>query len=308
MIWWTTRPQWAGGWCLWLEAEAELAALRAERDWRGVTQLPDEVRRGTARSLLGVEAVKDDEGGAVRELLPSGSARRGFAWSPTPRALEILRAHGLTLPPAPDVGALIVANARESFVDAAPLRGRVTCHSTEDVVAAMGEHAPPRPSGKPPAWILRGSLCAAGRDRIVAEAPSARVTAFVRERLPGGPVDVAPMLDIVEEYAIHGYVGSSGSIQVATAVRYPGSARPDPHPRAVTNAASDVQDALRRAFEQVAERLVGAGYFGPVGIDAFTWRDEAGTSQLHAVSDVNARYTYFFGQCAPHLVGLEYRC
>lgn len=306
MIWWATRPRWAGGWCLWLEAEAELAALRAGLDWRRVEPIPEAVRAGAARSLLGREVTQHSDCDADGGRGPSGLARRGFAWSPTPHALELLRARGLTLPRAPDLEALIQANARETFIDAAPLRGRVTCGSAEDVFAAMEDTAPPRPSGKPPAWILRGSLCAAGRDRIVAETPSAPVTAFVRERLASGPIDIAPMLDLEEEFAIHGHIGSNGAIQSAPAVRHAGSARPGPRQTSPAKAAPDVQDALRRAFQRVAERLVDIGYFGPVGIDAFTWRDEAGTRRLHAVSEVNARYTYYFGQCAPELVGLEH--
>ena len=43
-------------------------------------------------------------------------------------------------------------------------------------------------------------------------------------------------------------------------------------------------ERLQGALDRVAEELVGLGYFGPVGIDAFTWRDADGAVQLRSVS------------------------
>lgn len=302
MIWRSTRPRWRGGWCLWLEAEEELAALRAGRDWRAAARVPDAVRHGAARTLLGADA-SFDEGGARAGSPESG---RGFAWAPTPRALDLLRARGWTPPPAPTWQSLSTANARESFLHLSPLPGCVSCRSTEEVLAAIGSRAPARPSGKVPAWILRASLCAAGQDRLVVEGPCERAASFARERLPGGPIDVAPMVEIVEEFAIHGRVGADGELQAGRPVRYADTARPAARAPSFGPAAPDVTTALGRAFERVGEELVAMGYFGPVGIDAFTWRDHEGTVRLRAVSEVNARYTQSFGLCAPALVGLEH--
>ena len=138
------------------------------------------------------------------------------------------------------------------------------------------------------------------------EGPCDRAVAFARERLPGGPIDVSPMVEIVEEFAVHGHVGADGELQAARPVRYAGTARPAGQTVSFAPAASDVATALRRAFERVGEELMAMGYFGPVGIDAFTWRDDHGTVRLRAVSEVNARYTQNFGLCAPTLVGLEH--
>jgi len=45
---------------------------------------------------------------------------------------------------------------------------------------------------------------------------------------------------------------------------------------------------MREAVALIAKEIVGAGYFGPVCIDAFTW-DEAGTQRLRPLVDLNAR-------------------
>ena len=42
---------------------------------------------------------------------------------------------------------------------------------------------------------------------------------------------------------------------------------------------------------RLAKRLQGLGYFGPLGVDAMQYRDEAGDSRLRPLQDLNARYT-----------------
>ena len=303
MIWRSTRPERAGGWCLWLEAEAELAALRAGRDGRVVAPVPERVRAATARGLLGPGSFQEPS-----STVPSGrrSGDPGFAWSPTPHALELLDAHGLNRPPAPGWEVLCAANARETFADLDRLPGGVTCHSVSDVLSAVDAPAPNRRSGKSPAWLLRGSLCAAGQDRLVVEGSSDRVASFARTRMPSGPVEIAPMVDIVQEFAIHGRVSSDGTVRAGRAAGYFASARPGTSVPEVRPAPSDVEAALQRAFARVGEQLAGLGYFGPAGIDAFTWRDAAGAVRLRAISEVNARYTANFSKCAPECLGLEH--
>jgi hypothetical protein len=45
----------------------------------------------------------------------------------------------------------------------------------------------------------------------------------------------------------------------------------------------------------VAEGLTAAGYFGPFGVDAYTYRDEERGVVLQRRSEINARYTMGFG-------------
>ena len=42
---------------------------------------------------------------------------------------------------------------------------------------------------------------------------------------------------------------------------------------------------------RIAQRVQQLGYFGPLGIDAMQYRDEAGAIRLRPLQDVNARYT-----------------
>ena len=45
---------------------------------------------------------------------------------------------------------------------------------------------------------------------------------------------------------------------------------------------------------RVAVALAGSGYFGPFGIDAFTYRNADGTVALQPRSEINARYSMGF--------------
>jgi hypothetical protein len=47
-----------------------------------------------------------------------------------------------------------------------------------------------------------------------------------------------------------------------------------------------VETALR-----LATRLQKLGYFGPLGVDAMQYRDDAGRGRLRRLQDINARYT-----------------
>jgi hypothetical protein len=48
--------------------------------------------------------------------------------------------------------------------------------------------------------------------------------------------------------------------------------------------------ALRSSVQTAAEALLGAGYFGPFGIDAYRWREGA-RIHFNARSEINARYS-----------------
>ena len=50
--------------------------------------------------------------------------------------------------------------------------------------------------------------------------------------------------------------------------------------------------------ERVAAALSAAGYFGPFGVDAYTYRERGGAIALQPRSEINARYT--MGFAAPY--------
>lgn len=136
------------------------------------------------------------------------------------------------------------------------------------------------------------------------EGASENARAFARDRLPGGPIHIAPMVDIVHEFGLHGRVEQSGEVRIGRPIRYLRSA--GPRPLEAATAPEDVSAALPDSVDAVSARLSLIGYFGPFGIDAFTWKDVDGTVHLRAVSEVNARYTLGFGLGAPELIGLDH--
>ncbi|HEU5073060.1 MAG TPA: hypothetical protein VFU02_02790, partial [Polyangiaceae bacterium] len=52
----------------------------------------------------------------------------------------------------------------------------------------------------------------------------------------------------------------------------------------------ELTQSLEQAATTVASYLVRLGYFGPFGVDAFSWCSATGVL-LNPVSDVNARFT-----------------
>jgi hypothetical protein len=62
--------------------------------------------------------------------------------------------------------------------------------------------------------------------------------------------------------------------------------------------ASGAEDAIAASLSEQGRRvgraLHEAGYFGPFGIDAYTYRDELGDLHLQPLSEINARYSMGF--------------
>lgn len=302
-------------WSLRLDAEEELARRRA-----GELSLQAPVPRGAhgPQAAAAVLALGRACGpSAPYGLLAPGdrvaahgttepNRVRGAAWCPTPWALAELSACGAALPPAPGLGALIRANARESFADLDPLPGSAVCATLHDLERHFIGSPPPRSpraarANRAPAWLLRASLCAAGGARRIAESLDNDSYAFAARHLARGPLHVAPLVDIVAEYALHGWVHGTGEVQRGRPVRtaQSGGAWRGAEPAKLSGS---LESALEQAFSLVAVRLRAMGYFGPFGIDAFQWEDASGQIRLHAPSEVNARYTMSFAVGARHLI------
>ncbi len=52
-----------------------------------------------------------------------------------------------------------------------------------------------------------------------------------------------------------------------------------------------VQDELKKTAITVSKKLFKEGYFGPVGIDSYTYLDNSGKLKLNSLSEINARLT-----------------
>lgn len=298
----------AAAWVLNLDAESELRALRCgaaydEARMRVPVQALDAV--GRLRSDAHPYGLLHAGDGIVGESTAVQGVR-GQAWSPTPSALRQLADAGALVPEGPSLESLIQANARETFASLDPLPGSRICADLEAVDAILQSAAPARAPGAAhaPTWLLRASLTTAGRDRLVAGGKADQVLQFARRALASGPLHVEPFVDIVDEFALHGWLTRAGHLSRGEVLRQEVTSGVWRSSHAATEA--DPLDKIVEAFERAADGLQRLGYYGPFGIDAFTWLDGAGALQFHGPSDVNARYTMSFALGAPELVGCSF--
>lgn len=306
-------------WLLNLDAEAELASYRSGRAARppgGPARRQLEAARAQlTRSrgdggLVGPgDLVVDTKALDPGEELRCPPAGRGpgeltpLAWSATPTARASMASLGLELE-GPPVEVLIEANARETFAGVDPLPGAAVADSMA-ALRAVVERSPLPRSGlgvsSQPAWVLRRSLSCAGRGRLIAEGWSRGVEAWGAAALAEGPIEVQPLVDIVEEYSTHGWIQESGELRCGAPLCWRpahGAARrvelPPPSDRDLAR--------ISASGREVGEILRGIGYAGPFGVDAFRWRPAAGEVRLQVVTDVNARLTLHFARGAPELL------
>ena len=148
-------------------------------------------------------------------------------------------------------------------------------------------------------WRVKHAFGVAGRNQRVI-APSAvdvRSLAFLQSGLARGGVQIEPNVEIEAEYALHGVVAADGSLRTGAIVRQ----RCDPRGAWISTESiadrqglGDVGDRMAAESRHVAGALHAAGYFGPFGLDAYTYRDRAGALRLQPRSEINARYSMGF--------------
>ena len=289
------------GWIFNLDAERELADLRRGRSAKPAPLGP---AARQAQALLRRPAAA---GGWLSEgdlVLDPRQAPRGapeglteaLAWCPTPLARAAAEAAGLRLD-GPSVGALTRANARETFADLDPLPGAEVVDSLAALRRCVERPAPGRSgSGRSPrpAWLLRRSLCCAGGGRLLAPAWDRRAGAWAEAALEEGPIEVQPVVDVVEEFSVHGRVDRAGSTVLGAPLQWA--------PRVRQVRSTEDASRLVELGEEVGRRLAALGYHGPFGADAFRWLDAEARPRLQVGTDVNARYTMHFSRGAPGLL------
>jgi len=285
-------------WVLNLDAEDELAALRAGRRF---------VCRETAESAASAGA-REALARSVRRLggsvlpedgVPPGAT--GLAWMPTPSALAALAEAGAEPARAPAARALILANARETARGLAlppdlGLPRATTARDIDELEEALAREGVARAPGvgRRPAWLVRPSLTSAGRARLVHDAgadPGPRVRAFAAAHLPAGPLDVAPLVDITREFAVHGWLEEDGTLHAGRPLVQEAEGGAWRRTRASRAATDGVAARLGAVLEAAAAALAAAGYFGPFGVDACAWLDGDGEERLHAPMEINARFS-----------------
>ncbi|MDP9035562.1 MAG: hypothetical protein M3O50_12220 [Myxococcota bacterium] len=286
----------AVAWVLNLDADLELGAARGYEPKKNVRLAMQAHGVQLAGALLGAGDV------LVDERAPEGSAAGllGRAFCPTPRAIALLRRAGADPEPGPALDILRRVNSR-AFASALgmTLPGAAFVIDLE-VARAILRGQPPLGTG----WRVKHAFGMAGRNQrvVVPGALAKRDAAFIEAGLARGGVQVEPNVVIESEYAIHGLIVEDGSFQLGAPVRqwcdrngaWIASERIDPAEALGDHSVREILVALRAEAQHVARALVGAEFFGPFGVDAYSYRGADGALCFQPRSDINARYSMGF--------------
>lgn len=279
----------ATAWYLNLDADVELALPE------GAAYTPSEkvsahaarhVER-LARELLAPGDVRVDAG------TPPGSCRGmvGRAFCPTRRAREVLQRAGAEVV-APTHGVLRAVNGRGFAAGLGQtLPGAVFARSAEEVAAVVSV-SPPVGGG----WRLKRAHGMAGRGQRVVPAGvlDEASRAFVVRSLEHDGLQVEPNVRILREYAVHGWLTPAGACEVGRPVVQVCDAKGQWVSASREGVHAEVASVLVAEAPRVGAALSAEGYFGPFGVDAFTY-ETAGGEAFQPRSEVNARLSMAYG-------------
>ncbi len=231
---------------------------------------------------------------------------RAMAWCPTAGVRALAEASGARFSdgtPSAEIVARVmgrdfIARERGLVLDGACFASR-----EEDLERALNIESP--------RLLLRHRYGFAGKQRRICArgAPDHADRAFVRRALAEGGVLVEPLMHVLRDLAVHGYVGeeivlgrptesavNAGGVWTSSSV--------------AEGLSPDVMSALIAEARGCGEALSRAGYRGPFGLDAFVYEHHAG-SRLAARCELNARYTMAWalgmGELRPDLTDEEER-
>ncbi len=290
----THRPR---AWILNLDAEHELEAQKNYAPTLHVKALVARERQRLIGQLVGPYDVLVTEELLERSGEAADRARGlpGFAWSPTPRALALLKRAGALPVTAPSIEVLRTVNARAFAVNVrAPLaKSSFEKHVVDSLEAALAQLAKQTPDG----WLVRRTFGAAGRGRrrLRAGSPSPDECAWLAASLCRGALVIEPWVRVTGEYTRSAWVHQSGE----TIISPPCFQSTTEHgawthtERAERGGVLREDDArLEEAVAVAGAALARAGYFGAFGIDAYRHRvpGEVATV-LNPLSEINARFT-----------------
>src|SRR5262245_25799760 len=236
------------------------------------------------------------------------------AWLATAEASEWARREGLPLASAaPEVVARVhdkafaLGAARAAGLEPAELAGAALALAPEDLGAADTVRF--RIEAEVARWsallrgrfVLKPRLGTSGRGRLEGRAgaldPEALRGALPRFRARGGIV-VEPWLERIADLSAQLWIGENGEPvvlgtlqQVLTAAGVPLGHRGELGADGEVSSGSRWDGELRAAALAVARAAAAAGFTGPCGVDAFTWRGADGRERLRPVVELNARFT-----------------
>ncbi len=278
-------------WVLNLDADLELAAHGSYTPTNSIRAAMRRAVPVLARALL-------DEGDILVDEHFAGDLEgmRARAYCPTPRAIALLRRAGATPEPHPSLAVLRQVNSR-AFT-AGLLQGLPGARFVTDLRDAMAALATSPSVGRD--WRAKRPFGMSGRGQrtMTPGALADADHAFLQSAMSEGGVQLEPNVTVVDEYALHGVVSQGGAATYGAMVAQRCDARgrwletlPIEQP---TDEDRDVAARLAEQCTNVASALAKAGYFGPFGVDAYTYRDADGGVSLQPLSEVNARYSMGF--------------
>lgn len=275
-------------WVLNLDAEGELEAGRRYSPSARVVEAVRSRAADFARGLPpGDVVLAPGIGAAPGALRESLASRQGRAFCPTPQALAIARTWGVVLSSAPDVEVLRRVNERGFATELADgeLPGALRAIDEETVLSRV---ARPGLTGE---WLAKRGFGQAGRGQrpLRAGAVSEADRAWIAASLRRGALYVEPRVTIVKELSVHGWVKGDVDLRTIREMRT-GPSRAFLDSTLARDLDARTEQALVDTAERVGRALAAAGYFGPFGVDAFSYRTPSGSLALRTLSEINARF------------------
>jgi hypothetical protein len=281
-------------WVLNLDADLELAVTHGYTPKRTVLEAMKPYVAMLARSLLEPEDRLLDEGFAA---LPASERATyiGRAFSPTPRAIALLRRAGVEPEPHPGVDVVRRVNSRAFSASLGQTLPGATFVTDLAMARAVLVQSPPIGNG----WRVKRNFGMTGRgQRVLRRAPDDADVAFLVAGLAEGGVQIEPELSIATEYGIHGMISAGGEASLGVVVRQRCDARGAwiVTERLTSPTQHDLETAavIENEARRTSVALAGAGYFGPFGIDSYVYRSENGNLDIQLRSEINARYSMGF--------------
>lgn len=239
------------------------------------------------------------EGTSKREIVP---------WGWTPQAESIVDQYSLGQCDLPDHDTVKAVNSRSFLTpfdvilevsDGHPKSFSIACRSMSQIQDSVHSLL----SAGWQKWCIKPEISHAGRNRLIGSTSdfNSQQTGWVNRQLEGfGVVFVEPWVQIEREGSLHfdvkpasfgGSIVFLGQTELLNdqAGRYQGSEiwLEDPGPAD----ARDLRESLMTHGRNICQALIAEGYFGPVGLDYFTFRDSRGSVCLRLCNDLNARWT-----------------
>jgi hypothetical protein len=223
---------------------------------------------------------------------PLRGAFVGQAWCPTPRALALLQEAGARIPATPPLDVLRRVNHRGFCAGLGQtLEAARWVESLDELRDHIATH---RASSE---WVLKRAFGFSGRGsrRLRAPEPTQQDLEWIAatfRREPG--MQLEPWVIRERDFVIHGYIEASKRVHWGCpTVQECNEKGAWVHTRPVLESelSASEHETLHSVAASTAQALVDARYFGPFGIDAYRWVDDAGVRRFNPRSEVNARYT-----------------